>query len=42
MKVLVIVTIVWIAYWASTGGLEQIGIPTSSPASTTTTIATGG
>lgn len=38
MKVLVIVTIVWVAYWAANGGLDSIGAPEAS-ASTTTTIA---
>ena len=27
MKVLVIVTIVWVGYWAATGGLDQIATP---------------
>ena len=37
LKVLVIVTIIWVAYWAATGGLDQIVIPEST--ATTTTVA---
>lgn len=36
MKVLVVLAIVWVAYWASTGGLDQIGIPESAPTTSTT------
>lgn len=42
MKTLVIITILWVAYWAANGGLDQIGIPVSSPAATTTTVVSGG
>ncbi len=35
LKVLVVVTIIWVAYWAGTGGLDEIA--TSQPASPTTT-----
>ena len=27
MKVLVVVLIIWVAYWATNGGLEQIAAP---------------
>lgn len=35
LKVLVVATIIWVAYWAATGGLDQIA--TSQPESATTT-----
>ena len=27
MKILVVVLIIWVAYWATNGGLEQIAVP---------------
>ena len=38
LKTLVIITIAWFAYWAATGGLDQIAVP-PSPTITTTTVA---
>jgi hypothetical protein len=35
LKVLVAVTIIWVAYWAGTGGLDEITTP--QPVSSTTT-----
>jgi hypothetical protein len=39
MKALVILTIAWVAYWAATGGLDQIAIPETAASSTSTTVA---
>ena len=39
LKVLVVILIIWVAYWASTGGLDQITTTGSTPAETTTTVA---
>ena len=36
LKVLVVVTIVWVAYWASTGGLDRIVVPETAPVTSTT------
>jgi len=38
MKFLVIVTIVWIGYWAATGGLDQIATPETAQSTTSTTL----
>lgn len=38
MKILVIIAIIWVAFWAVNGGLEQITVPESS-ANTSTTVA---
>lgn len=32
LRLLVVVMIVWVAYWASTGGLDQIIVPEEEPA----------
>lgn len=37
MKVLVIIAIVWVAFWAVNGGLEEITVPETSASSTTST-----
>ncbi len=34
MKALVILTIAWVAYWAATGGLDQIAVPETVASST--------
>jgi len=39
LRVLVIVTITWVTWWAVTGGLDQIPIAESSPKVTSTTVA---
>ncbi|MEA1902083.1 MAG: hypothetical protein U9N56_00995 [Actinomycetota bacterium] len=39
LRFLVIVTIAWVAYWASTGGLDQIPAVESAPVVTSTTIS---
>ena len=39
LKVLVVILIVWVAYWAATGGFDQIAITSPTPAETTTTVA---
>ncbi len=39
MKVLVIVTIVWVGYWAATGGLDRIATPETASSTTLTTVA---
>jgi len=36
MRILVILMIVWVSYWAATGGLDRIVIPEDQP---TTSIA---
>jgi hypothetical protein len=38
MKFLVIIAIVWIGYWAATGGLDQIGTPETAQSTTSTTL----
>lgn len=39
MKILVVIAIIWVAFWAVNGGLEQITGPESSATTTTTTAA---
>lgn len=39
MKALVIITIIWVAYWAATGGLDRIVV--SGAATTTSTTLAG-
>lgn len=39
LRALVILMIAWVAYWASTGGLNEIPAVESAPAVTTTTVA---
>lgn len=39
LRFLVIVTIAWVAYWAATGGLDEIPIVETAPATTSTTVA---
>lgn len=39
MKTLIVVAIVLVAYWASTGGLDRIGVPESATAVTSTTLS---
>ncbi|MFV1962090.1 MAG: hypothetical protein ACC658_09665 [Acidimicrobiia bacterium] len=39
MKVLVILAIAWVAYWAATGGLDQIATPEIAASTTLTTVA---
>ena len=34
MKILVLVMIAWVAYWAATGGLDQIVVPEEDSATT--------
>ncbi len=36
LKALVIATIIWIAYWAATGGLDEIVVPVPDAATSTT------
>lgn len=36
LKALVIATIIWFAYWAATGGLDQIAVPALDTATSTT------
>lgn len=43
LKILVIGMIIWIAYWASTGGIDRIPLnETAATTSTTTTSTTVG
>lgn len=39
MKILVIIAIIWVAFWAVNGGLEEITVPETAASSTTTSIA---
>lgn len=39
LKMLVIASIIWVAYWAATGGLDQIAVTDSTASTTTTTVA---
>ena len=36
LKVLVVATIVWVAYWAATGGIDEIPMPETTAATSTT------
>lgn len=37
LKTLVVITIVLVAYWAASGGLDRIEVPSTTPTSSTTT-----
>lgn len=37
LKALVVITIFLVAYWAATGGLDRIEVPSPTPTSSTTT-----
>ena len=39
LKVLVVVLIVWVAYWAATGGIDEIVVNQPSSTSTTTSVS---
>lgn len=36
IKALVVITIAWVAYWAASGGLDEIAIPEPAPVTSTT------
>lgn len=38
LKTLVVITIFLVAYWAATGGLDQIEVPSPASTSTSTTV----
>lgn len=39
LKVLVVIAIIWVAYWAATGGIDRIATNQTSPATTTTVVS---
>ena len=39
LKVLVAGLIIWVAYWAATGGLDEIAIPAPAEPTTSSTLA---